>query len=439
MNGARRIHRAIPVSVALVLAALVGACSEKIDGGANCSLSAALCPGQSLEVTDTIIDPVLAFDSTYDGFPARGTETYIPIINYGNDLETVAILRFDTLTTLFVPPLDTIQAITYVDSVYVKLFVDLTRAQVPDSVRIELYDVNDTTAADTATAHFAARFVPQYRIGGGTFAKANFVDSVFVQVSDSAMLAALADSSTGWPRLRVGVRATTPNGEPVAFRLGTTESSSSAKLRYRPLADTAVHQIENDLASSGPTSRADIQRDLLDYGVVIRNNLPPAAAATMALGGVPGRRAYLRFNIPPRLADSSTIIRATLRLNQVAYPFGGPLDTVVVRPHIVLASPSVVDNRRAATIIGGAGLVISDSLAVLPRESGRREIEMYELVRAWANQGIGTHVPPRALVLAVSNEGTLPRIATFSSSLAAPGDRPSMRLTFTKKTGFGRP
>ena len=431
-----RHRRAAMLTAALAGAGLAGACRETIDGGANCSVAAALCPGQALDIRDTIIDPVLVFDSTYGGFPARGTETFIPLISMGNDLETVAVLRFDTLTTIHIPRNDTLQAIRYVDSVFVRLVVDRTRSQIPDSVRIDLYDVNDTTAADSASAPILARFVPKYLIGGRTFSKASLVDSILVPVRDSAMLASLADSSSGWPRLRVGVRVSGPG--PVAFRIGTIDGGAPARLRYRPQADTSARLLGINLASSGPKDRDDLKRDLLDYSLVMKNNLP-AAPGTMLLGGVPGRRAYLRFNIPRRLSDSSTIIRATLRLNQVAYAFGSSLDTVVIHPHIVLASPQVLDNRRAASLIGAAGLVLSDSISVLPREAGRRELEMFPLVRAWAAQGTGANLPLRALVLAVSNEGTLPRIAAFSSNTAAPGLRPSMRITYTANVGFGVP
>lgn len=433
---ARRPRRAALIAGMLGIAALTGACTEAFDSGANCTLAAPLCPGQDLDVRDTIIDPVLAFDSTYDGFPSRGAENFIPLIAYGDDLETVAILRFDTLLTIFIPPGDTVQSVLYVDSVFVRLRVDLTRSQVPDSVRIDLYDVNDPTADDTASAPVLARFVPQNLIGGRTFAKANLVDQILVPVSDSVMLAALSDSSSGWPRLRVGVRVSGPG--PVSFRIGTTETSASAKLLYRPKDDPAVQQIEVDLGSGGPQGREDLRLDFLDYSLVLKNNLP-APANTIVLGGVPGRRAYMRFNLPRYLTDSSTIIRATLRLNQAPFPFGSALDTVVVHPRIVLASPNVVDNRRASTIIGDQGLVIADSLTLLPGESGTRELEMYTLIRAWGLQGVGANVPPRAIVLTVSNEGSLPRHAAFWSSTAPSGLRPSMRITFTRKIGFGVP
>jgi hypothetical protein len=438
--GSRR-RRAAVLALAIGAAAFTGACREHLDGGATCAVASALCPGQNVDLRDTIIDPVLAFDSTFGGFPGTGAEFFLPLVNYGDSLETVAIARFDTLITLFSPPGDTVQHVLYTDSVYLRLSVDLTRARVPDSVRIDVYDVGDTTlpagVADTVPAMLRQRFVPSRVIGGRTFSKVQIVDSVLVPVNDSAMLAHIRDSTYGWPRLRVGIRVRGIGG-PVAFRIGSEESGNPVKLRYRPKADTSVHQQEVDLASGDPADREDLRIDLRDFTLVLKNRLPDPPNQMM-IGGIPGRRAYLRFNIPSRLSDSTTVIRATLRLTQVPYAFGADSDTVVVHTHVVLASPQVTDLRRASTFLSQSGLVVQDSLNLSPRGSGVREIELYPLVRGWALQAGQANAPPRAVVLATSNEGTLPHIATFYSTTAGPGLRPRMRLTYIPKVGFGTP
>lgn len=426
------------VLVAVMLAALAGACTEKLDGGANCSIAAPLCPGQSVDLRDTIIDPALVFDSTYDGFPTRGAEFYLPLTRYGDQFESAAVVRFDTLTTIFLPPNDTVQAITYVDSVALRLRVDLVRSIIPDSVRVDLYDVGDSTdtEADTAIAPVVARFVPQRLIGGRWVPKAQLVDSVFVPIKDSAMLARLKDSTFSWPRLRVGIRVSGPG--PVAFRIGSSDGGEPVTLRYRPKADTLVNRVQVFPASAGPRAREDIRRDLADYLVVLRNTLPNPPG-TILLGGIPGRRAYLRFDLPRRLTDSTTILRATLRLNQVPYPFGGAQDSVRVTAHVVFASANVTDYRRAATLIGSAGLVTADSLILFAPDSGRRELELYTLVRAWGAQATNPAATPRAIVLATTNEGTIARFAMFHSTSAGPGKRPTMRITYIPRTGFGVP
>ena len=428
-------RRVALVAAALVAAALAGACKESLDGGATCIASTALCPGQGVELRDTIINPTLEYDSTYVGFPSIGGEFMLPLITRGDTLQTFAVVRFDTLVRTYLPTGDTLQTISYVDSVRLRLQVDLTRSQVPDSVRFDLYDVNGA-GEDTASALTVAQFVPAKRIGGRTVAKANLVDSVFITINDSALLARLADTVSAVARLRVGIKVSATG--PVSFRVGSTESARPARLYYRPRKDTSARALVISPTSGTPVDRADVSRDLLDYTVVAKRALPDYPA-TLSLGGIPGRRVYLRFSIPRRITDSTTIVRATLRLTQRPFPFGSATDTVVIYPHIVLASPLVTDNRRASSLIGIPGLVVTDSLSVIPRDSGVRSIELYQLVRAWGAQATATNAPARALVLTASNEGTLPRQVVFFSTTAGAAVRPTMRITYIPKIGFGVP
>jgi hypothetical protein len=347
------------------------------------------------------------------------------------------VVRFDTLNTFYLPPADTAKLIAYVDSARIRLMIDLSRASVPDSVKIDLYDVDAGSADDTASAPVLARIKPQFRIGGGTFAKAQIVDSLFVPLIDSVVLARIQDTMpVTKARMRVAIRATATG--PVNFRVGSVEGGAPAVLRFRPANDTSIRALSVAPASAGPTDRPDVRRDLLDYMLVEKNTLPTIPGAMM-IGGVPGRRVYLRFNLPKGITDSTTIIRATLRLTQAPYPFGDATDSVVIHPHIVLASNFVTDNRRSSTLIGVTGLVITDSLIVFPRESGQRTIELYALVRQWAAQSPLPNAPPRAVVLTTAFEGTLPRIAAFYSSTASAALRPTMRITYIPKIGFGVP
>ncbi|MBM4194249.1 MAG: hypothetical protein FJ202_07725 [Gemmatimonadetes bacterium] len=428
-------RRAGVMALVLAGAGLVGACREELDSGAVCSSASVLCPGQSLEIRDTIIDPTLEFDSTYAGFPARGGEVFLPLISRGDTLQVNAVVRFDSLVTFYLPALDTARTITYVDSARIRLILDLTRSQVPDSVTFELYDV-DATDDDTATAPIAQSFVPSRRLGQKTFAKAQVVDSVFVPISDLILLKRLRDSTSGKGRLRVGIRARGTG--PLSFRIGATEGGQPARLYYRPSADTSARALQVAPASSTPTNRLDVLRDLLDWTVVEKSNLP-VYPNTMQIGGVPGRRVYMRFNLPRRITDSTTILRATLRLTQRPYAFGSARDTLIVRPHIVLASPNITDYRRASQLIGLAGLLVTDSIVVTPRDSGQKSLELYPLVRSWGAQASLSSAPPRAVVLISVNEGTLPRMAAFWSANTAGGLRPTMRITYVPRNSAGVP
>ena len=429
--------RALLSAGVLSVAAAVGACTEKLDGGAACGAASALCPGQAVEVRDTIINPTLEFDSTYSGFPSRGAEFFLPLVSVGDTLQTAVIVRYDSLVTFYLPPLDTARPIIYLDSSRIRMRIDLTRSQVPDSVKIDIYDVDHGGTDDTASAPVLARFKPQYRIGGGTFAKARIVDSLSVPVSDSAILKHVLDTMpVTRARLRIGIVVSGIG--PIVFRTGSVESGAPINILYRPSKDTSARALTIAPASAGPLDRDDIKRDLMDYMLLLKNTTPKLAGV-MTLGGIPGQRVYMRFNLPRRLTDSTTIIRATLRLTQRPFPFGGAKDTVVIHPHIVLASANIADNRRASTLIGLSGLVVTDSLLVIPRDSGQKTIELYALVRQWGLQSVLPNAPPRAVVLTAANEGGLPMQAAFYSATASAALRPSMRITYIPRIQFGVP
>ena len=416
--------------LAMIAVAGLGACNEKLDGGAACP---SLCPAQSVPVQDTLITPVLAFDSTYVGFPPRGTESSMLLATRGDTLEVRGIVRFDSLTYAFSPPSDTSRLITRVDSSRVRLHLLLAGAKLPANVRFEVYDV-DTVAADTASAPVLATFRRDRLIGTLTLPKAAVIDTIFIPLSDSAVLSKLAART----RLRLGFRV---DGDgPVSIRAQNTASGLAASLSYRPSPDTAVHALTVSPYSSTPTDFDVLRGDLTNFTLVAKYGLG-FDPNDLAVGGVPGRRGYLRFDIPRRIADSATVVRATLQLTQRSLPFGDA-DTVTIWAQLVLASPLVTDLRVASNLLATQGLYVTDSLLTVPRDSGVKEIEMNGAVRAWAAQArltTGPPPPPRAIVLRMSPEGVLPGEVRFYSSRGPVDKRPRLRVSYVPKVTFGVP
>ena len=124
---APHMNRRLFVGLAVLVAAGAGACSESLDGGAGCPR---LCPAQTLAVLDTVINPVLAFDSTFVGFPEIGAEQELLLATRGDTLETRGIIRFDTITTTITPTNDTSQVITQVDSAFLQIVLDTAHARI---------------------------------------------------------------------------------------------------------------------------------------------------------------------------------------------------------------------------------------------------------------------------------------------------------------------
>lgn len=425
------MNRRLSVVLAVLMAAGAGACAESLDGGAACPK---LCPSQTLLMLDTVINPVLAFDTTLVGFPEIGAEQELLLATRGDTLEVRGVIRFDTITTTITPPNDTTQQITQVDSAYLKIILDTARARVPAQIRFELYDVDDTVETDTLSAPVNARFSPDRRIGGITVARAFLPETLLVPVSDSAVLARI--SSRG--RMRIGLRV--DGSGPAWIRVGSTEGTAGAVLSYRGSPDTTVARISVNPLSNYPAGAQEegVRAGLTNYSIVAKNALPQIAG-TMHVGGNPGRRTYLRFNVPSHIVDSSTIVRATLILTQRPMPYGDLRDTMTIHAQVVLAGPQVTDLRRAANIISAPGLDVTDSLLVSPRDSGQKVVNMFQLLRAWQTQDALLYPPPRAMVLRASPENVLPFEASFFNSTSAPSLRPVMRITYIPSITYGVP
>ena len=425
------MNRRLSVVLAVLVAAGAGACAESLDGGAGCPR---LCPAQTLAVLDTVINPVLAFDSTFVGYPQLGGEQELLLATRGDTLETRGIIRFDTITTSITPANDTSQVITQVDSAFLKIVLDTAHARIPANIRFEVYDVDDTIEPDTLSAPVNAHFTPNRRIGGITVARAFLPETLNVPLSDSAILSKMSVRG----RLRVGLRV---DGDgPAWIRIGSTIGSAGATLTYRGSPDTTVAKISVTPLSSFPagTLEEGIRQDLTNYMIVAKNAIPQFTN-TINVGGNPARRPYLRFNIPSRIVDSSTIVRATLILTQRPQPYGDLRDTMTVHAQVVLAGPQITDLRQAANIISAPGLDVEDSLLISPRDSGQKTIDMFLLLRAWASQDALLYPPPRAIVLRASPENVLPFEASFFNTQSAPALRPQMRISYVPKVTFGVP
>lgn len=428
----RLFRRLVPIGMVVVGAAVVGACAEQIEAGTTCPL---LCPGQSVAIRDTVISPVLVFDTSFVGYPVRGTEPAMLLATRGDTIEMRGVVRFDTLLNTFTPAKDTARIITAIDSVRLRLVLATENRHLSSSVTFEAYDVDGGDVIDTSAAPVNARFVSSRRIGTLTLASTAVTDTVYLPLSKSVLLAKLASK----PRLRVGLRVFGSGS--VWMNVKTEEAGLPVLLSYYPTTtDTSVKPIVlAPAAASDVKLSEELRRDLNDYQLVAKYNTPVAPTGTMTVGGLPGRRSYLRFNLPAGIIDSTTVVRATLRLTQRPFAVGDLKDTIIVNAQVVLAGPAVTDLRRASDIIAGAGLFVLDSLALVPRDSGQRNIEMYNLVRSWAGQTGVLNSPPRAVVLKARDESLTPMEAWFFGSKAAAALRPTMRISYIPKSEFGRP
>jgi hypothetical protein len=425
-------RRPVIVLLALVASGFVAACAEDYQGGAACP---ALCPEQNVVVFDTVFDPV-ELDTTVTGFPTHGTETELLLARFGDSVDTRPVIRFDSLPIYYNSGStagDTI--IEVIDSPYVRLRINKAQSRFTQPVTFELFDVDTTTgdsasaAQDTSTALEKLLFRPDRLIGTATFDTAQITDSIRIPLDSLTLLNKILNQE----RLRIGIRAT--SAAPVQIRIGSYEGGDPPLIRFFPSADTSFDALTVFPQSNVPRSQPTLRADLTDYVHVIR--FPPDPGGSfLTVGGVPGRRALIRFNVPSRIIDSSNVLRATLELTQRPVPSVNDTAKLTIYPLIVTAGKQITDVARSAFLTNAPNAGF-DSVQFAPGDSGVRQIEIVNALRAWSFQ-LSSPVQ-RAVVLRAGPESLDPRFVSFFSSEAAAHLRPRLRVSYSPVRTFGVP
>jgi hypothetical protein len=397
-------------------------CSENLDSSGVCSV---LCPPVGGDVQNITLDAVV-LDTAVQALSGLGTEPGLLLASRGDTLDSRVVIRFDSLPKVFTPNGDTARSITSVDSAYVLLLLDTASIKGTGPVTIEAYDV-DTTANDTSTAAVLALFRPDRFISTQLFNRTDLKDTLKYYISDSAVLAKIQNAA----QLRIGLRATGPAS--TQMRFVSTEGGAPPILYFRATPDTATKPIPVTPFSKTPVGESIAAGHLSDY-TLIAIAPPPAAPSDLAAGGLPPRRIYIRFDIPASIIDSSTVVRATLLLNQIPNPSLDPTQIVRLVPGLVLAGVAVKDPAKASQIVTDISL---DTVYVKPGDSGPAQVELAHAFSVWRTQSSDTTA--RAIVLRSFDEGNSPLEIRFSSSEAVAALRPRLRISYTPRVPLGLP
>jgi hypothetical protein len=156
--------------------------------------------------------------------------------------------------------------------------------------------------------------------------------------------------------------------------------------------------------------------------------LPAVDSTVLAVGGAPSARVLLRFNLPSRLRDSATIVRATLELTPVAPIMGLPTDPARLLSRAVLA-----DVGAKSPVSSVAGRVPEDTL-----ETGTTAVslEAVRLIELW----LGATARPAALMLSLTPEAaSFSRPVFYSTRAADPALRPRLRISYLLPFPFETP
>jgi hypothetical protein len=432
----RSAMRAATLAIAAAGVVAIHGCTERLEGGAGCPI---LCPGQNVELRDTLVAAVV-LDTVLSSYPPVGREPTLLLTSRGDTLETRIILRYDTLPNVYTPrntpsalPIDLVR------NAGVKLRLQFPALEPEQTVTVEAYDVDTTLAeggaADTAAVTMLPLFRPDRFLGSLTF-KASEIDdrpdsSAIIPISDTYLFAKIQARA----RLRVGLLVRAAQSAQLTFLGG--EAGRPDSLIFEATTATQPDSVRMAPYSATPSERF-IANDLSDFVIVAQRRPPDTPAAVLAVGGVPGRRSYLRFELPRGIVDSTSVVRATLELTQ--YPnrlaFRGG-DTLSMYPQAVVASEVITDLQKAATILAGPTTFRLDSLRTAPDDTGKVEIEVIGLVQVW--RLTDPAAASRAIVLRLPTEGTGQNELYFFSTEAAAALRPRLRIVYVPRVGIGLP
>lgn len=420
------VWRRLAALGAVVAAVAIAGCQEQLEGGAGCPL---LCPSEPGVLRDTVIEAI-ELDTMLVGFPVPTTQTGgVLVATRGDSLVTRGILRFDVVPRTFaVNNSATSDSIRSVDSTFLVFRVDTAFSRGTGPVTIEAYDV-DTTASDSVSAVVRSLFRPSRLLGTRTVPPDSLRDSLRVRLSDSLVARIVREGR----RLRVGLAVRSAASSQLRVITSGT-ALATLRVQFDPRGDTVYAPLSASIGSNTPTDNADFAAAYQAYTLLERGNaLPPRDQ--WGVGGLPGRRVYLRFRIPPNIQDSSTIVRAQLLLTQRASPSVDGTRGYTMVSYIGNATDAVTDLSRAAALASfGLGLV--DTLRAAPADTGLRALSVVSVIRSW--RFLDANVP-RAIVLGGDLEGGTGQELRFASLEAAPAARPRLRITYQPRREFGLP
>jgi len=395
---------------ALLLPILVGGCRERLTSPADCP---ALCPGGQSEIIDEVITAIPGADSSFRGYVQPVAAPALLVSNGLRGFEELAIMRFPRRSDSVLVR-DTLRSYV-IDSVALG-FTIRARDTTLTGLRLLIYRLPLPIDSTTTYAQVAPAFVPANEVVAIPIPDTLNTGTVraLLQGVDVSRIA-IPPSDTGVLALGVRLDAAVLTG----VRLGASASGSGAVfVTYATLniPDTGTARLR-----SFPLT-ATVNASVAPVPVTDDANL-------LAVGGSPSARALLRFDLPPRILDSATVVRASLELTPVSPISGLPTDPVRLHARGVLAdlgAKSVVESAVAAdTVEAGTGGVLS-----------------IEIVRLMQRLWLGNPDAPTTLVLSLDPniEGASFSDPIFYSTRAAdPSFHPRLRITYLRSFPFENP
>jgi hypothetical protein len=391
---------------------LVCACTEDLLAPEN-GACPDYCPPEHVAVVDSVLFDNIVSDSLYQGYvrswEAGSVEAYRDSSAAG-DFGSRVFYRFPAFSdSLLLATGDTLEgAVIGTDSFVVDLPI-VGRNTTQTGLALVLYRLPATIDSTASFADLDPYFADSTIVAVLPVADSVTATSVSVRLDSAAFPTLSADSN----RAALGVTLRTVRGY---MHLGAVRGGSAPTLtRYLRLdsAGTAVTRVEG---KNAVTSAAAV------------TPAPAIGADERAAGGLPSVRTLLRFDMPARIVDSSTVLRATLVLVPTGKVLGAPGDTLALLAQGLAADfgpKSPLEYLVTDSIVARLGFFPVGS-------SDTIRLDVTTLVRAW----VADSTKPRALMVRAIPEGGSVAEVRFGGVSSGP-ERPRLRVTFAPPVTLG--
>jgi hypothetical protein len=395
---------------AALTAVVATACQEDLlaPGAGACP---AFCPPEQVVVVDSLLLDGVVNDSSFVGYVLPGEAGGAQLVSdAGGPVPTSrAVVRFAPFAErLQLGPGDTTTGpVIAIDSFEVRIPITSRGGA---GLELRLYRLPATVESNVT---FAA--LDPYFADSALVATLPLPDSL-TNGSDTVRLAADAfptlDADGRVAALGLELRAV-DRGHVV---LGTLEGAAAVTLTRHVQVDSAGQ----------PVARAEAR--LPSFDTFVAPDPPAIPDDPLRVGGAPSRRSLLRFSLPPRILDSSTVVKATLILVPVQPSVGAPGDTVRMLAQGVAADVGAKSPLLAVAEEDLTLLVAS----VLVGTADTVRLDVTDLVLSWAADS----TRPRSVMVRAIPEGNTFGEVIFGSSGGAAA-RPALQVTFVPPLTLG--
>lgn len=393
----------------MVLMLVALACEQSISAPGACP---AFCPPNTIAIQDTILFDTVERDSAYQGYVQPYEAVRMPMAS-GGQLESRGIARFLPFASEIFVGGETGEFRPVVQTDSFRLTLQLRdRSENVTGIALRMHRLPATIDSGVTFADLDPYFADSTLIGTLAVPDGVFVDTITTRVPVNAFPTLEEDGL----QAAIGFAVQAP--QPAFVAVGTMDIQLSPVL---------ARFVQVDSANGELSARVDSRGAAFDS--YRQTPSPPLDETTLAVGSAPSIRSLLRFNVPPRILDSSDVVGATLILVPVQPAIGAPADSVRLVANSLGAdfgpkSPVLPTTSASAdTLLPGTPIPVGSTDSV--------SLDITNIIAEWqTNRG-----QPRSIMLRLFLEGSVLGEFRFGSS-RRPDARPVLRITFIPPVEF---